>query len=255
MLILLSPAKRLDFSPAPGAPAATAPRLLDETARLAVTTRRLSAPEIGRLMSLSDDLARLNRQRFQALDPASDEGLPAALAFAGDVYQGLDARSLSAEDLAWAQDRLRILSGLYGLLRPLDRIQPYRLEMGTRLRTRRGANLYDFWGDRIARLLTADAEGHADPTVVNLASQEYFGAVDARALKRPLVNVRFEEEKDGFRRVVSFHAKKARGMMARWAVERRAERAEDLKGFDSAGYRFDPAASGERDWTFARPQP
>lgn len=255
MLILLSPAKRLDFSPVPGAPSATEPRLLDETRRLATTTRRLSAAEIGRLMSLSDDLARLNRQRFQALDPDSGEGMPAALAFAGDVYQGLDARSLSAEDLAWAQDRVRILSGLYGVLRPLDRIQPYRLEMGTRLRTRRGATLYDFWGNRIARLLTEDAEGHADPTVVNLASQEYFGAVDARALKRPLVNVRFEEEKDGFRRVVSFHAKKARGMMARWAVLNRAERAEDLKGFDSAGYRFDPAASGERDWVFARPQP
>ena len=254
MLIVLSPAKRLDFADAPADLPATRHRFEDDVKSLAVTARRQTQAELRRLMGISDDLARLNQQRFKAFDAASEEGLQAVLAFAGDVYQGLDARSLSADDLAWAQDRLRILSGLYGLLRPLDRIQPYRLEMGTRLKTRRGSNLYDFWGDRISRALNADAEGHADPTLINLASQEYFGAVDARALKLPVVTCHFRErDKDGGEaRIVSFFAKKARGAMARFAVETRAERAEDLKGFDRDGYRHDPSASTETDWIFIR---
>ncbi|HYF22340.1 MAG TPA: peroxide stress protein YaaA [Caulobacteraceae bacterium] len=255
MLLVLSPAKSLDFTPAPEGLPATRPTLADETARLATTARRLKAADLKRLMSISDKLATLNRERFQAFDPASDEGVQAALAFDGDVYQGLDARSLDPEALLWAQDRLRILSGLYGVLRPLDRIQPYRLEMGVRLKTRRGESLYDFWGDRIAKALRADAEGHADPTVINLASQEYFEAVDVRALKRPVIDVRFVEEKDGQARVISFFAKKARGLMARWAIDERAERADELKRFDGAGYRFRPDASSERAWTFSRPQP
>ena len=144
------------------------------------------------------------------------------------------------------------LSGLYGLLRPLDRIQPYRLEMGTRLKTRRGSSLYDFWGDRISKALNADADGHSDPTLVNLASQEYFGAVDARALKLPVVNVHFREEKDGESRVISFFAKKARGSMARYAIENRIDRAEGLKAFDRGGYGFQAISSTENDWIFTR---
>jgi cytoplasmic iron level regulating protein YaaA (DUF328/UPF0246 family) len=254
VLLLLSPAKRLDFSPSLVELPHSAPRFADDTASLSRTAKRLTKNDLRRLMSISDDLAELNRKRFQAFDPAPEAGQQAAvLAFAGDVYQGLDARSLDAASLEWAQERLRILSGLYGLLRPLDHIQPYRLEMGVRLRTRRGASLYDFWGDRISNQLNADAEGHADPTLVNLASQEYFGAVDARALKLPLVNIQFREARDGASRVVSFFAKKARGAMARFAIDQRIERAEDLKAFDRDDYRFDPEASTASEWIFIRP--
>lgn len=250
--MMLSPAKRLDFSdPATEVPA-TAHRMTDDVRNLSVTARRQTQADLRRLMGISADLAKLNQARFKAFDPDSEDGVQAALAFAGDVYQGLDARSLGADDLGWAQDHLRILSGLYGLLRPLDRIQPYRLEMGTRLKTRRGSSLYDFWGDRISKALNADAEGHADPTLVNLASQEYFGAVDAKALKLPVVNIHFREEKDGESRIISFFAKKARGTMARYAIENRIDRAEDLKAFDRDGYGFQASPSTENDWIFTR---
>lgn len=250
--MILSPAKRLDFSdPATDVPA-TAHRMTEDVRSLSVTARRQTQADLRRLMGISSDLAKLNQARFKAFDPDSEEGLQAALAFAGDVYQGLDARSLAADDLGWAQDHLRILSGLYGLLRPLDRIQPYRLEMGTRLKTRRGSSLYDFWGDRISKALNADAEGHGDPTLVNLASQEYFGAVDARALKLPVVTIHFREEKDGESRIISFFAKKARGTMARYAIENRIDRAGDLKAFDRDGYRFQAGQSTDSDWIFIR---
>ena len=251
MLIVLSPAKRLDFTEVADAPA-TARRFTGETASLAVTTRRLTKADLRRLMSISDNLAELNRERFQAFDPETDDGVQAAFAFAGDVYEGLSARELDTKALTWAQDHLRILSGFYGLLRPLDRIQPYRLEMGTRLKTRRGSSLYDFWGDRISKQLNADAEGQADPTLINLASQEYFGAVDAKALKLPVVTPHFKEQKDGEARIISFFAKKARGSMARFAIDERIDKAEDLKAFDRDGYRFDKSASTEMDWIFIR---
>ena len=256
MLMVISPAKRLDFSPAPEGLAATAPAFAEDVAELAKVTRRLKRVDLRRMMSISADLAALNVARFQAFDADDGEaGVQAALAFAGDVYIGLQARTMSAADLEWAQGRLRILSGMYGLLRPLDRIQPYRLEMGVSLKTRRGKSLYDFWGARIAQALNAASEGMADPVLVNLASQEYFGAVDFAALAIPHVNVHFREVKDGESRVLAFHAKKARGMMARRAVKNRARRAADLRGFDEAGYAFDDAASTEADWVFARPQP
>ena len=252
MLIVLSPAKRLDFSELPVAVQPTLPRLTEDTASLARTARRQTKADLRRLMGISDDLARLNRERFQAFDPEAQDGTPAAFAFAGDVYQGLDARSLDAVALTFAQDRIRILSGLYGLLRPLDRIQPYRLEMGTRLKTRRGSSLYDFWGDRLSKQLNADAQGHADPTLVNLASQEYFGAVDAKALKLPVVTCHFRESKDGESRIISFFAKKARGTMARFAIDQRIDRVGDLKAFDRDGYRFEQAESTDLDWIFIR---
>lgn len=252
MLIVLSPAKRLDFTEADPALPASERRFRDDTASLSKTTKRQTRADLRRLMGISDDLAKLNAERFKAFDPESVDGVQAAFAFAGDVYEGLKARELDAAALGWAQDHLRILSGFYGLLRPLDRIQPYRLEMGTRLKTRRGSSLYDFWGDRISRQLNADAESQADPTLVNLASQEYFGAVDARALKLPVVTPQFREEKDGERRIISFFAKKARGAMARFAIDERIERAEDLKAFDRDGYRFDKAASSEVEWIFIR---
>jgi cytoplasmic iron level regulating protein YaaA (DUF328/UPF0246 family) len=252
LLIVLSPAKRLDFTEADPALPASARRVHDDTASLSRTARARTVAELRRLMGISDDLARLNRERFQAFDPDSTDGVQAAFAFAGDVYEGLKARELDPNGLAFAQGHIRILSGLYGLLRPLDRIQPYRLEMGTRLKTRRGASLYDFWGDRLSKQLNADAEGQADPTLVNLASQEYFGAVDARALKLPVVTPHFYEDKAGDRRIISFFAKRARGMMARFAVDQRLERAAELKRFDRDGYRFDKAASTETDWIFIR---
>lgn len=252
LLIVLSPAKRLDFTEADAVIAGTDRRFLDDTASLAKTARRQTKADLRRLMGISDDLATLNVARFKAFDAESLDGVQAAFAFAGDVYEGLKARELDADALAFAQDHLRILSGFYGLLRPLDRIQPYRLEMGTRLKTRRGSSLYDFWGERISKQLNADAEGQPDPTLVNLASQEYFGAVDAKALKLPIVTPQFREEKNGESRIVSFFAKKARGAMARFAIDERVERAADLKAFDRDGYTFDKAASTENDWIFIR---
>ena len=255
MLIVLSPAKALDFT-APAKPSPlTTPQLADQTGELAKVTRKLTAADLRRLMSLSDNLAKLNRERFQAFDPAAEDGLQAVFAFNGDVYTGLRARELDKKALAWAQDHVRILSGLYGVLRPLDAIQPYRLEMGTRLKTKRGQSLYDFWGDRIAGALNEAAQGRKDKTLVNCASGEYFGAVDRQALKLPVLTCRFLEEKDGEARIISFFAKKARGLMARYAIDHRIERAADLKAFDSAGYSFAPALSSDEEFTFVRPQP
>jgi cytoplasmic iron level regulating protein YaaA (DUF328/UPF0246 family) len=254
MLLILSPAKSLDFTPVPEAPA-TEPMFGKETRELARAARKLTRADLKRLMSISDKLADLNRARFKTLGKGGEGAVQAVFAFDGDVYDGLQGRTLDEAGLAWAQDHLRILSGLYGLLRPLDRIQPYRLEMGVRLANARGTNLYDFWGDKPARTLRKAARGHAEPVLVNLASQEYFGAVDVAALKLPVVACHFREEKDGQAKMVSFYAKVARGMMARYAIDNRLERVEDLKGFDRAGYRFDRDASSDTDWVFVRPQP
>ena len=255
MLIVLSPAKALNFSPAPESAPLTAPQLADQTAELAKTAKKLRVVDLKRMMSLSDNLAKLNRERFQAFQPDSEDGLQAAFAFNGDVYLGLRARELDRKALGWAQEHVRILSGLYGVLRPLDAIQPYRLEMGVRIKTRRGQSLYDFWGPRIAAALDEAARGHKDRTIVNCASGEYFGAVDRAALKAPVVACRFLEEQDGEARIISFFAKRARGAMARYAIDNRIERAADLKAFDVDGYRFQPHLSSDEEMTFMRPQP
>lgn len=259
MLFVISPAKTLDFTPVDPSLPATAPELRKETAALAAVTRTLRAADLKRLMDISDALAELNVARFKAFNAKSQGDGPcelqAAFAFAGDVYTGLDARTLAPDALAWAQDHLRILSGLYGLLRPLDRIQPYRLEMGVRLKTVRGPTLYDFWGDLPAKALNTAAAGHAESTLINLASQEYFGAVDVRALQLPVVTCHFKEEKEGEPRIVSFFAKQARGRMARWAIDRRIERSTDLKAFDLDGYAYRAELSTDRDWVFVRPYP
>lgn len=252
MLLVISPAKALNLAPPPFAATATQPRCAADTKALIKTARGLSARKIGALMGISPALAKLNHERFQAFDPESEEGLQAAFAFNGDVYLGLKARELDAAALAWAQDHLRILSGLYGLLRPLDVIQPYRLEMGSRLKTRRGANLYEFWGDRIAKTLNAELAGHADPTLVNVASHEYFAAVDKRALKRPSVTCHFQQDRGGVLKPLGFAAKRGRGQLARFAIDGRIDRAEDLKAFDVDGYSFRPGASSDSDWIFAR---
>lgn len=255
MLIVLSPSKALDFTAGPEAAPLSHRQMADQTAELSKVTKKLTSPELKRMMALSDDLAKLNRERFKVFDAESDEGLQAAFAFNGDVYTGLKARELDKKALAWAQDHVRILSGFYGLLRPLDAIQPYRLEMGVRIKTKRGQSLYDFWGDRIAKGLNDAAAGQKDRTVVNCASGEYFGAVDRDALMCPVLTCRFLEEKDGEAKIVSFFAKKARGMMARFAIDNRIDKAADLKAFDVAGYRFVAEQSDDTTYTFARPQP
>ncbi|MEH0197739.1 peroxide stress protein YaaA [Caulobacter sp. CCNWLY153] len=255
MLMVISPAKSLDFTAPDQVLPLTTPALKPQIAELAKVTRKLTAADLRRLMHISEKLADLNRERFQHFDPEVEDGLQAVIAFNGDVYAGLAARELDRPALEWAQGALRILSGLYGVLRPLDALQPYRLEMGTRLKTKRGANLYDFWGETIAKTLNEAAADHADPTLVNLASQEYFGAVDAKALKLPVVTCHFKEEKAGALKVLGFYAKKARGRMARYAIEGRVEKAEDLKAFDLDGYSFRPDLSTQADWVFARPQP
>ncbi|ODT89357.1 peroxide stress protein YaaA [Phenylobacterium sp. SCN 70-31] len=255
MLIVLSPAKALNFEAGPDSAPLTAPQMTDHTSELAKAARKLRVSDLKRMMSLSDSLATLNRDRFQAFDADSEAGVQAAFAFNGDVYLGLRARELDRKALAWAQDHVRILSGLYGVLRPLDAIQPYRLEMGVRMKTRRGGSLYDFWGPRIAESLNAAAEGHKDPTLVNCASEEYFGAVDRKALTLPLISCRFLEEKHGEARVISFFAKRARGALARFAIDGRIDRAADLRAFDRDGYTFRAQLSTDTLFTFARPQP
>jgi len=257
MLILLSPAKNLDFESDLPDVATTKPVFAKRTAELAEVAKKLSRADLRRLMGISEKLADLNHERFQAFRTSGriPGARPAALAFAGDVYQGLDAKTLDTDDLEHAQGVVRILSGLYGLLRPLDAIQPYRLEMGTRLKNPEGGDLYAFWGDAIAKEIDRALKGHDDPRVVNLASNEYFKAVDRKALKAPVVSPVFKEEKDGRMKSLMYYAKRARGMMARWAVETRAARAEDLKDFDAGGYRFQPKLSEDGEWVFARPQP
>ncbi len=255
MLIVLSPAKSLTLEPTGVTP--TEPAFGAEALRLAKTARNLPLKDLKALMSLSDDLARLNRDRFRAFkaEPRPDDLWPAALMFAGDTYQGLEARTLEADTLAWAPDRLRILSGLYGLLRPLDGIQPYRLEMGTRLKTRRGQTLYAFWGDRIAKALNAQAEAVGTGWLLNCASLEYFGAADHPKLRLQVVTPAFYEEKGGKRQMVSFFAKRARGALARHVLEHRITAPADLASFSSGGYRLDAEASTETAPVFARPYP
>ncbi len=255
MLVVISPAKRLDWSAQNVG--TTYPQFPKEALSLAKTARNLPLRDLKRLMDLSDDLARLNRDRFRAYaDPAAPETTrPAALAFAGDTYQGLNAATLTASDLDWAQDHLRILSGLYGLLRPLDAIQPYRLEMGSRLRTRRGATLYAYWGDLISKALNAQAEATGSATLINCASQEYFGAVALKALKLRVITPSFQEDKGEGPATVSFFAKRARGAMARYIVQNQITNPRDLAGFNLGGYAYTPALSTDDAPAFVRPYP
>ena len=257
MLVVISPAKRLDWEERDIE--VTQPDFQEDAIRLAKSARNLTLGKLKALMDLSDDLARLNRDRFKAFTDAPDASVtrPAALAFAGDTYQGLEAASLDADELAWAQDHLRILSGLYGVLRPLDAIQPYRLEMGSRLKTRRGASLYDYWRDDLSKALNADAEAVATDILVNCASQEYFGAVAPKALKLRVVTPAFMEDKgDGKApKIVSFFAKKARGAMARYIVQNRLQDMESLKSFDTGGYIYNAEMSQTDKPVFVRPYP
>jgi uncharacterized protein len=254
MLFLLSPAKALDYETPPHVTTHTQPLFVPQAAELIGVLRDKSPQAIATLMDLSDPLAGLNVARYQAWTPTftPENAKPAVLAFNGDVYEGLDARSLSEKDLAWAQEHVCILSGLYGVLRPMDLMQPYRLEMGTRLATPKGKNLYQYWGTQIADYLNQRAAADASPVIVNLASEEYFKSVDRKALKPDVVTCVFEELKAGQYKVISFMAKRARGLMVRYAIARRATGVDELKGFDLEGYAFVPAASEDHRLVFRR---
>jgi cytoplasmic iron level regulating protein YaaA (DUF328/UPF0246 family) len=253
LLALLSPAKRLDFSPPPAFARATQPGLLKDTAVLAARSKKLTRADLRRLMDISPKLADLNYERFQSFDPKNkSKTKPAIFAFAGDVYMGFEAASLSAADIAYAQDHVAILSGLYGVLRPLDAIQPYRLEMGTRLRTDRGADLHAFWRESAAPYINALTSALNEPIIVNLVSEEYWSAIDDTSLTAPVVQPVFKEIKNGKAQIVSFLAKKARGMMARYIVQHRLTKPEELKRFDAAGYAFDAKASEGAQLVFSR---
>lgn len=255
MLILLSPAKSLDLdSPLPAGLVQTQPPFLAQSAELIGLLRQLSPQQVASLMHLSDALAALNVARYAAWTPDGTPGnaRPALLTFNGDVYEGLDARSLDRASLAWAQEHVAILSGLYGVLRPLDGMQPYRLEMGTKLATPAGTNLYQFWGERIARHLNARLAGQTAPAVLNLASQEYAKSVDRKVLAARVVECVFEDYKNGQWKIISFHAKRARGLMARHAIAQRARTPEDVLGFDAEGWRHAPAVSTPERLVFRR---
>ena len=253
-MFLLSPAKSLDYTPAPADLPHTQPLFVKQSAELIDVLRQKSPQQIASLMHLSDALATLNVARYEAWRPrfTARNAKQAALAFNGDVYGGLDARTLKPAELAWAQEHLCILSGLYGVLRPLDRMQPYRLEMGTRLATAHGDNLYQFWGSRISDYLNRRLAADRSPVVVNLASQEYFKAVDRKALKARVIDCVFEDWKAGAYKIISFHAKRARGLMARHAITHRIATPHQLEGFDLEGYAFAPAASEPERLVFRR---
>jgi len=252
MLVVISPAKRLDMNVVSDQ-SDTLPAFQGAANDLAEYSRKLSPKDLQKLMGISENLARLNAERFASFAPAStnENAKQAALIFAGDTYAGLEAGSLDAEQMDWAQDHLRILSGLYGLLRPRDLIQPYRLEMGSRLKTSRGKNLYEYWGDRLALALNETGED----TLINCASVEYFGAVDLDALNLRVITPVFMEEKAGTLKIVSFFAKKARGAMARFMIERRITDPEGLKDFDTGGYRYNAGMSDGDRWVFLRDYP
>lgn len=258
MLVVISPAKALDFAPLAKPLPHTTPVLADQAAALSEITRTLTASDLKNLMGISDALAELNYARFQELgDPRPGEtAKQAALAFNGDTYTGLDAASLSEEDLTYAQDHLRILSGLYGVLRPLDVIEPYRLEMGIKLANPRGKDLYAFWKGRISAALDLAVEGHPHPVIVNCASTEYFKSAEQKtALKARVITPVFHEERDGKARVIGLMAKRARGMMARFIIANRLDDPEQIKNFSAAGYAFRPERSDAASWVFSRPQP
>ncbi len=256
MLIVVSPAKRLDMTDTSHLPASM-PLLQDAANELAGYARNLSMANLQKLMKLSDNLAKLNADRFANFADASTpkNAKQAALIFAGDTYTGLEAASLSPEEMDWAQDHLRILSGLYGALRPRDLIQPYRLEMGSRLKTKRGKNLYEFWGDTIAKSLNDAAISVGTDTLINCASVEYFSAVDQTTLTPRIITPVFMEKKDGTPKIVSFFAKKARGAMARFIIERRLTDAQSLKDFDTGGYLYNAEMSEGDKWVFLRDYP
>ncbi|MGE5622975.1 MAG: peroxide stress protein YaaA [Bacillota bacterium] len=254
MLIVLSPAKTLDYDTPATTDKHTLPDFVDHSAELIDILKRLSPAQVGSLMRISDALAVLNVGRYASWSPrfTQENAKQAILAFNGDVYEGLDAPSLTDKQLDYAQSHIRILSGLYGVLRPLDLMQPYRLEMGTRLANPRGKDLYAFWGNLVTEALNEAIAARKSAALVNLASEEYFKAVKPRLLNAPVITPVFEDWKGGRYKVISFHAKRARGLMARYAAVNEVRQPEQLKQFDAEGYAFDAAASDDTTWFFRR---
>ena len=254
MLMVISPAKTLDYDTPPVIEQSTQPRFVEHSVELIEVLREKSPQDIAKLMSLSDKLASLNVARYGSWEREStpQNAKQALLAFKGDVYTGLNAEDFSTDDFAFAQQHLRMLSGLYGLLRPLDLMQPYRLEMGTKLVNPRGKDLYTFWGERISQWLNEDLEAQGDQVLLNLASQEYFGAVKPKALTARVIDTVFKDQKNGQYKIISFYAKKARGLMARYVIKERLQDPEGLKDFNLDGYRFDAASSSENQLVFLR---
>ena len=254
MLLLISPAKTLDFESPAKTKIATSPDFLDQSQQLINELQDLSPADISGLMSISDKLGVLNYDRFHswATPFTADNAKQALLAFKGDVYTGLDAESFSAADFKFAQKHLRILSGLYGLLRPLDLIQPYRLEMGTKFANQGGANLYQFWGDTITTAVNAQLKKVKSDVLVNLASNEYYKSIQAKAINADIITPVFKDKKNGKYKIISFYAKKARGLMSAYVIQKQLTDVEDLKGFDVDGYAYNESLSSGSDWVFTR---
>ncbi|MEE4160450.1 peroxide stress protein YaaA [Pseudomonas viridiflava] len=257
MLMVISPAKTLDFETPPTTERFTQPQYLDHSQELISQLRELAPAQIAELMHLSDKLAGLNAARFGSWTPdfTPENAKQALLAFKGDVYTGLQAETLSEDQLDYAQKHLRMLSGLYGLLRPLDLMQPYRLEMGTRLANARGKDLYAFWGTRISEWLNEALADQGDDLLLNLASTEYFSAVKRSALNARIIDIEFKDLKNGQYKIISFYAKKARGMMSRFVIEERIDSPEALRAFDVQGYRYNAELSSPSKLVFLRDSP
>ncbi|WP_226595779.1 peroxide stress protein YaaA [Marinobacter nauticus] len=253
MLMIISPAKTLDYESPLATETHTQPDFLDDACELIDQLKELEPHQVSNLMSISEKLGQLNAERFQRWHTpfTPDNARQAVLAFKGDVYTGLDAESFSEEDFSFAQKHLRILSGLYGLLKPLDLMQPYRLEMGTRFENTRGKDLYAFWGNKITDALN-QLLANDDKVLVNLASNEYFKSVQKKHLDARLVTPQFKDWKNGQYKMISFYAKKARGLMCRYAIQNRITQADDLKGFNLDGYYFSEDQSDNNNWVFLR---
>ncbi len=256
MLIVLSPAKSLDYKSPAKVKASTLPEFISESAKLLADLKKLSPQEVANLMGLSDQLAALNVGRYRDWSKkfTEENSKPAIYAFDGDVYDGFDVKTLDAKAIAFAQDHIRILSGLYGALRPLDLMQPYRLEMGTAFKNARGKDLYAFWGERVTHSLKQVLEQQKKPVLLNLASEEYFKVLQAKNLDCPVISPIFQDGKDGKYKIISFYAKRARGLMARFVVENRITDAADLKGFNLDGYKYVPSESKPEKPLFRRPE-
>ena len=254
MLALISPAKTLDYHTALPTDAHTQPRLLEQSEQLIQVCRELSSTQIGSLMSVSEKIATLNVERFRDWTPEFNfsNARQALFAFKGDVYTGLDAYHLNDQEIKFAQKHLRMLSGLYGVLRPLDLMMPYRLEMGTKLKNSRGHNLYEFWGTRITQLINQDLEQAGSKILLNLASDEYYKSVQEKQVQADIIKPVFLDQKNGKYKVISFYAKKARGLMARYMIEHKIEQADDLKAFNTDGYYFDSENSSATELVFKR---
>lgn len=253
MLMVISPAKTLDYD-GPSYPHFTQPAVLDQSEALVNELSGYDATKLSALMKISDKLAVLNEQRFQDFQTpfTPQNAKQALLVFKGDVYKGMQVADYNEDDLTFAQSHLRILSGLYGILRPLDLMQPYRLEMGTKLATEKGKNLYEFWGSTLAELINDELKDHEEPCLVNLASNEYFKSVDRKALKARVLNIAFKENKNGVYKIIAIHAKRARGLMVDYVVREKITKPEAMQGFDTEGYTFRQALSAPDNWVFCR---